>query len=187
MGRLLAICLLALYVLLWELSPVETPLEVAVVEQEQTQEQSTLESTPCASPLPVIGDLVIEHDPEEFTEEDVLLLAKVIAWEARGEPYEGQVAVGAVVLNRLRHNKFPSTIQQVVFQAYQFSGVSLKNKNFVKLEIPDSCISAAKDAIAGQDPTDGALYYVNLNKVRPYWVDHFTFVKRIGDHWFYKG
>lgn len=183
MGRFLTICLLILYVLLWVPSPVETPLEVAAVEQEQP----TFEPIPRMSPLPVIGDLVIEHDPEEFTEEDVLLLAKVIAWEARGEPYEGQVAVGAVVLNRLRHNKFPSTIRQVVFQAYQFSGVSLKNKNFVKLKTPDSCISAAKDAIAGQDPTNGALYYVNLNKVRPYWVDHFTFVKRIGNHWFYKG
>ena len=89
---------------------------------------------------------------------DVTLLAMVINGEARGESYEGQVAVGAVVLNRVRHSSFPNTIAGVVYQPGAFTAV---DDGQINKAIESSCFNAARDALNGWDPTGGAVYYYN--------------------------
>ena len=89
---------------------------------------------------------------------DCELLARVISAEARGEPYSGQVAVGAVVLNRVRHPSFPNSVSGVVYQAGAFSCV---NDGQINMAPAASAYRAAKDAINGVDPSGGAIYYYN--------------------------
>jgi N-acetylmuramoyl-L-alanine amidase len=114
---------------------------------------------------------------------DIMLLAKLINSEALGEPYQGKLAVGNVVMNRVKSREFPNSITEVVYQKGQFDGVG--TKYFNDYPHPDS-IKAAIEAIEGKDITSGALFHVNLNKVNPKWAYTLTFTGRIGDHWFYK-
>ena len=97
----------------------------------------------------------------QYSSNDLYLLAKVIAAEARGEPYTGQVAVGAVVLNRVSHASFPDTIPGVVYQSGAFTCVTDSNW---KVEPTAEAKKAARDAINGWDPTGGAIYYYNPKK-----------------------
>ena len=90
-----------------------------------------------------------------YSSSDIYLLAKVIGAEARGESYTGQVAVGAVVLNRVRHSSFPDSISGVVYQSGAFSCVRDSNWS---VEPNDTAKKAARDAINGWDPTGGAIY-----------------------------
>lgn len=92
---------------------------------------------------------------------DVYLLARVIYGEARGEPYKGQVAIAAVVLNRVESSSFPNTIAKVVYQNGAFSIVA---DGQINLTPDDTAIRAAKDAMNGYDPTGGALFYYNPKK-----------------------
>ena len=89
---------------------------------------------------------------------DLYLLARVISAEARGEPYTGQVAVGAVVLNRVRHSSFPNSISGVIYQSGAFS--CLDDGQFDE-PIAESAYRAAQDALNGSDPSGGAIYYFN--------------------------
>lgn len=114
---------------------------------------------------------------------DVYLLAKCIYSEARGEPYKGQVAVGAVVLNRVKNSSFPNSISGVVYQRGAFSAVADGQINLT----PDStAIKAAKDAMNGWDPTSGCLFYYNPQKTTNAWILSRPIVVRIGDHVFCK-
>ena len=115
------------------------------------------------------------------SEEEVELLARVIHGEARGENFEGQVAVGAVVLNRLKDPRFPKTIGGVVNQAGAFTAVADKQ---IKLAPNDQAYKAAEAAFAGQDPTSGALFYFNPRLATDRWITTRTVVKRIGNHTF---
>ena len=121
-----------------------------------------------------------------YSEEDLYWLSRIIHAEARGEPYEGKVAVGAVVLNRVKSPKFPNTIKGVIFQKGQFSPVS--NGSIYNTPGSDS-IRAAKDALAGVNPIKDALYFYypkySTKKARS-WFDTLTFVKKIGNHVFKK-
>ena len=92
---------------------------------------------------------------------DLYLLAKMISAEARGEPYIGQVAVGAVILNRVRHPSFPNTIAGVLYQPGAFT--ALTDGQF-QLEPEAECRRAAQDAMNGWDPSGGAIYYYNPAK-----------------------
>lgn len=118
-----------------------------------------------------------------FNDNDAQLLAKVISAEARGEGYTGQVAVGAVVLNRVEHPSFPDTLSGVVYQAGAFSAV--RDSNW-KEPIQESAYRAAKDAINGQDPTGGAIYYYNPQKTSNKWIRTRPEVITIGEHVFCK-
>jgi N-acetylmuramoyl-L-alanine amidase len=89
---------------------------------------------------------------------NVNLLARLISAEARGEPYEGQVAVGAVVLNRVKHPSFPNTISGVIYQNGAFTCVTDGQFNE---PVADSAYRAARDALNGWDPAGGAIYYFN--------------------------
>lgn len=118
---------------------------------------------------------------DKFTSNDVYLLAKVIAAEARGESYTGQVAVGAVILNRVEHSSFPDSISGVVYQAGAFSCVTDSNW---KVEPTDTAKKAARDAINGWDPTGGAIYYYNPAKTSNKWIRTRPVIVTIGSHVF---
>ncbi len=119
----------------------------------------------------------------KFSSSDVALLAKVISAEARGEPYEGQVAVGAVVLNRVAHPSFPNSISGVVYQSGAFSAVTDSNWS---ASVTESAKKAAQDAINGWDPSGGAIYYYNPKKTSNQWIRTRPVVTVIGNHIFAK-
>lgn len=112
---------------------------------------------------------------------ETALLARLISAEARGEPYEGQVAVGAVVLNRVDHPSFPNTISGVIYQPGAFS--CLYDGQFDK-PVAESCYRAAKDALAGVDPTGGAIYYFNPATATSKWIWSRPEILTIGNHRF---
>lgn len=96
--------------------------------------------------------------PPGITKADVDLLARLITAEAQGEPYEGQVAVGAVVMNRVKSPDFPNTIREVIYQPYQFEPTL---NGWIDKPAVESAVRAAREAIAGADPTNGALFFFN--------------------------
>lgn len=116
---------------------------------------------------------------------DVQLLARAINGEARGEPYEGQVAVGAVILNRVKDSKFPNSIAGVIYQPGAFTAVSDGQIN-VPIEEGATVVKAARDALNGWDPTDGAIYYFNPDTATNKWIWSRPLIKTIGKHRFCK-
>ncbi len=112
---------------------------------------------------------------------DVALLARLISAEARGEPYSGQVAVGAVVLNRVEHPSFPSTIAGVIYQSGAFSCFYDGEWN---RPVTDSAYKAARDALNGVDPCGGAIYYFNPATATNKWIWSRPLIVVIGDHRF---
>jgi N-acetylmuramoyl-L-alanine amidase len=116
---------------------------------------------------------------------DIQLMARAINGEARGEPYEGQVAVGAVILNRVKSSQFPNTIAGVIYQSGAFTAVSDGQINQPIAE--DSTVyKAARDAMNGWDPTSGCIYYFNPNTATNKWIWSRPLVKTIGKHRFCK-
>ena len=116
---------------------------------------------------------------------DVQLLARAINGEARGETYEGQVAVGAVILNRVAHSSFPNTIAGVIYQPGAFTAVSDGQIN-VAIEESSTVVKAARDALNGWDPTEGAIYYFNPDTATNKWIWSRPLIKTIGKHRFCK-
>lgn len=114
-------------------------------------------------------------------DDDIYLLASIIHGEARGEPYEGQVAVGAVVLNRVASPNFPNSIEEVIYQPGAFDAV--QDKQFY-LTPNETALQAAKDALNGWDPTNGALYYWNPATATSRWIWSVPITKTIGRHVF---
>lgn len=114
---------------------------------------------------------------------DVNLLSKVIYSEARGEPYKGQVAVGAVVLNRVSSSSFPNTLAGVVYQSGAFDAVS---DGQINLTPDETARKAAQDAINGWDPTSGCIYYFNPSTATSKWIWSRPQVITIGKHIFCK-
>lgn len=116
---------------------------------------------------------------------DLQLMARAINGEARGEPYEGQVAVGAVILNRVKDSRFPNTIAGVIYQSGAFTAVSDGQINAPIAE--DSTVyKAAEDAMNGWDPTGGCVYYFNPATATNKWIWSRPHVKTIGKHRFCK-
>ena len=116
-----------------------------------------------------------------FTESEISLLARIISAESRGEPYEGQVAVGAVILNRIDHPSFPNTISGVIFQPLAFSCV---NDGQINEPVSDTALKAAQDAINGWDPSGGAIYYYNPRTATNSWIRSRPVIRTIGAHVF---
>ncbi|OPX88231.1 MAG: Spore cortex-lytic enzyme precursor [Pelotomaculum sp. PtaB.Bin013] len=121
----------------------------------------------------------------DISREDLMLLARLIHAEARGESFEGQVAVGAVILNRLASPYFPKTIREVIYQkssrVYQFSPVG---DGSINLEPNEKAVLAAKQALQGADPTGGALFFYNPDISRDQWIRTLPVMTRIGNHVF---
>ena len=115
---------------------------------------------------------------------DLNLLARAVYSEARGEPYTGQVAVAAVVLNRVKSSKFPNTISGVVYQPYAFTAVA---DGQINLKPNDSAFKAAQDALNGWDPTNGCLYYYNPKTATSKWIWTLQVKLKIGNHNFCMG
>lgn len=112
---------------------------------------------------------------------DVDLLARLISAEARGEPYEGQVAVGAVVLNRVDHPSFPNSISGVIYQTEAFTCIS--DGQFDQ-PVAESAYRAARDAMNGWDPSYGAIYYFNPATATSAWIWSRPLIVTIGSHRF---
>ena len=109
------------------------------------------------------------------------LLARVISAEARGEPYSGQVAVGAVILNRVEHPSFPNTIAGVVYQPGAFTCMV---DGQIDQPVAQSAVRAAQEALNGADPSGGAIYYFNPNTATSAWIWSRPLIKVIGNHRF---
>ena len=116
-----------------------------------------------------------------YTNSDLYLLAKCIYAEARGESYTGQVAVGAVILNRVRSTKFPNTISGVIYQTGAFTAVT---DGQINLAPNSTALNAAQDAMNGWDPTYGCLYYYNPAVATSSWIFGRKTVTTIGKHVF---
>ena len=116
---------------------------------------------------------------------DLQLMARAINGEARGEPYEGQVAVGAVILNRVKDSRFPNSISGVIYQPGAFTAVSDGQIN-VAIEEDSTVYKAARDAMNGWDPTGGCVYYFNPSTATNKWIWSRPLVKTIGKHRFCK-
>ncbi len=114
---------------------------------------------------------------------DIQLMARAINGEARGEPYEGQVAVGAVILNRVKSSKFPNTIAGVIYEKGAFTAVSDGQIN-VPIAENSTVYKAARDAMNGWDPTGGAIYYFNPDTATNKWIWSRPLIKTIGKHRF---
>lgn len=109
------------------------------------------------------------------------LLARVISAEARGEPYSGQVAVGAVILNRVEHPSFPNTVAGVVYQPGAFTCLV---DGQINQPVADSAVRAAREALNGADPSGGAIYYFNPSTATSAWIWSRPLIKVIGNHRF---
>ena len=120
-------------------------------------------------------------DKDVYNSADYELLARIISAEARGESYLGQVAVGAVVLNRVEHPSFPDTLSGVVYQNGAFS--CLYDGQFYE-PIADSAYKAARDALNGLDPSGGAIYYYNPTVATSKWIFSRPVITTIGRHIF---
>ena len=116
---------------------------------------------------------------------DVQLMARAVNGEARGEPYEGQVAVAAVILNRVKSPSFPNSISGVIYQPGAFTAVSDGQIN-VPIAEGSTVYKACQDAMNGWDPTGGALYYFNPDTATNKWIWSRPLIKQIGKHRFCK-
>jgi N-acetylmuramoyl-L-alanine amidase len=116
-----------------------------------------------------------------FSENDIRLLSNAVYGEARGEPYVGQVAVAAVILNRLEDKKFPNTVSGIIFQPGAFTAVA---DGQIYLTPNKTARKAVMDAINGMDPSDGCNYYFNPVTATSKWIWSRPQVKKIGKHIF---
>ena len=116
---------------------------------------------------------------------DLQLMARAVNGEARGEPYEGQVAVAAVILNRVKHSSFPNSVSGVIYQPGAFTAVSDGQIN-VPIASDSTVYKACRDAMNGWDPSGGAIYYFNPDTATSSWIWSRTLIKQIGKHRFCK-
>lgn len=126
-------------------------------------------------------DVTNDGAPSGYTSTDLYLLAKCIYAEGRGEPYVGQVAIGAVVLNRVKSSAFPNTVAGVIYQKGAFTAVA---DGQINLEPDDTAYNAAQDAMNGWDPSYGCLYYYNPAVATSSWIFNRPTVTVIGRHVF---
>ncbi len=131
--------------------------------------------------LKALGISSTSSSSSTYSDNDLILLAKLIYGEARGESYTGQVAVGAVVLNRVKSSSFPNTISGVIYQKNAFTAV---NDGQINLTPNQTAKNAARDALNGWDPTNGALYYYNPAIATSSWIFSRTTLTTIGNHVF---
>ena len=116
---------------------------------------------------------------------EVQLLARCVNGEARGEPYEGQVAVAAVILNRVKHPSFPNTIAGVIYQPRAFTA-TVDGQINVPIDENSTVYKACRDAMNGWDPSNGAVYYYNPRRTTNQWIYTREVVRVIGNHRFAK-
>jgi N-acetylmuramoyl-L-alanine amidase len=145
----------------------------------QSRNGLTVDGLAGDSTLAAIG--VNTSDTASSRTNTVNLLARLISAEARGEPYSGQVAVGAVVINRTKHPSFPHSISGVIYQPGAFT--CLSDGQFYT-NVSDSAYKAARDALNGWDPSGGAIYYFNPSTATSAWIWSRPLIVKIGSHRF---
>ena len=145
------------------------------------QKQQGIKQTGIAGPITLKALGISVGEIPAATEANIYLLARIISAEARGEPYTGQVAVGAVVLNRVEHPSFPDTLAGVIYQNGAFTAIVDGQFNE---PISDSAYRAAKDALNGWDPTGGCIYYYNPAKTSNKFIWSRPVMLTIGAHRF---
>ena len=150
----------------------------AAVKKYQKAKGLTVDGICGAQTLSALGIQVPNASADRNTR---ALLARLISAEARGKPYVGQVAVGAVVLNRVKHPSFPNTIPGVIYQSGAFSCIA--DGQFDQ-PVADSAYRAADDALNGWDPTGGAIYYFNPSTATSAWIWSRPLILSIGKHRF---
>ena len=128
-----------------------------------------------------LASLGIAQKAASSWDNNLYLLARLISAEARGEPYVGQVAVGAVVLNRVEHPSFPNTISGVIYQSGAFTCVT---DGQFQQPVAESAYRAARDALNGWDPSGGAIYYFNPATATSKWIWSRPLIVTIGKHRF---
>lgn len=131
--------------------------------------------------IPTTAAVKASRSGSGYSQDDVYWLARAVYGEARGEIYTGQVAVAAVILNRVESPLFPNTVKEVIFEHLAFTAVA---DGQIYLIPNGTAIKAARDAIAGWDPSGGALYYWNSAKATSKWVWSRPIIKTIGNHVF---
>lgn len=145
------------------------------------QEANGLESDGVVGPRTLSALGIAETGNATQQSNDTVLMARIISAEARGEPYSGQVAIGAVILNRVEHPSFPNTIVGVIYQPGAFSCL---DDGQVNQPVADSAVRAAKEALGGVDPSGGAIYYFNPATATNAWIWSRPLLKIIGKHRF---
>ena len=145
------------------------------------QRQHGISQTGTAGPVTLKALGISIGEVPAATEANVNLLARIISAEARGEPYAGQVAVGAVILNRIEHPSFPDTLSGVIYQDGAFTAIVDGQFNE---PVSPSAYNAARDALNGWDPTGGCIYYYNPKKTSNKFMWSRQTVTVIGDHRF---
>ena len=153
----------------------------AAVKYFQQRNGLTVDGIVGTATLQALGMSVSTGSTTTAQQSSVDLLARVISAEARGEPYSGQVAVGAVILNRVEHPSFPSTIAGVVYQAGAFT--CMVDGQFDE-PVAESAYRAAYEALNGSDPSGGAIYYFNPSTATSSWIWSRPVIKTIGQHRF---
>lgn len=121
--------------------------------------------------------------PEGFSENDIQLMSNAVYGEGRGEPYEGQVAIAAVIINRVKDSRFPNSISDVIFEPLAFTAVA---DGQIYMTPDETAKRAVMDAVNGWDPSGGLVYYFNPDTATSAWMFQRERVKKIGKHWFLK-
>lgn len=145
------------------------------------QQRNGLTVDGMAGPATLAALGIRSNDASQSVSGDVNLLARLISAEARGEPYNGQVAVGAVVLNRMKHPSFPNTMSGVIYQSGAFTCITDGQFN---QPVAESAYRAARDALNGVDPSGGAIYYFNSATATSKWIWSRPLIVVIGKHRF---
>ena len=148
----------------------------------QFQKNNGLAADGIAGPQTLKAMGISSSSTTSSTSNDVELLARIIAAEARGEPYIGQVAVGAVILNRVEHASFPNTLAGVIYQSGAFTAVD--DGQFASVAVTETSRKAANAALSGWDPTGGAIYYYNPAVATSKWIWSRPVLCTIGEHVF---
>ncbi|ULT55498.1 spore cortex-lytic enzyme [Neobacillus drentensis] len=154
----------------------KTKLTKATKYNKQTAQNSTSPKAAAKKPTAL-------NTPKGYSQNDIRLMANAVHGESRGEPYIGQVAVAAVILNRVNSSSFPSTVSGVIFEPGAFTAVA---DGQIWLTPNESAKKAVIDAINGWDPTGEALYYFNPATATSGWIWGRPQIKRIGKHIFCK-
>ena len=145
------------------------------------QKQQGISQTGIAGPATLKALGITVGSIPAATQANISLLARIISAEARGEPYEGQVAVGAVVLNRVKHPSFPNTLAGVIYQPGAFTAV---DDGQINAQLHTTVYAAARDALNGWDPSGGAIYYYNPRTAKSAWIRTRPVICTIGNHVF---
>lgn len=159
------------------------PLEQQVKKKAATSQKSTTQNTKQATNQKQPVKATAANVPNGFSQNDIQLLANAVYGESRGEAYIGQVAVAAVILNRINSPSFPNTVSGVIFEPLAFTAVA---DGQIWLTPNETAKKAVVDAINGMDPTGEALYYFNPDTATSKWIWSRPQIKKIGKHIFCK-